>query len=415
MLKKLIDNNKIYYSVLIIIICVSFVQFPKVQFSTPDDRWMLLFNWELRYPISIDYFYRIFGHAYYGQYSPINTLYYKIIYDMFGLKPILYHFSSIIIHVFNAVLVKIMFNQIFKDLDIQDSKTHSKIIAIIFAIHPLNVESIIWISSSKVLLFTFFFLLSFIAYQNYLNKRKNIFLVFSTLFYLFGCMSKEQSCVTFIIFITYYFIRLPKLKHTSISLIVYSIIIITISLTFIIVTQNLNSNNSVAIKPILGYSIIERIVLVFFCFNFYIKNIFLPFGLHYFYAYFFEPGEKISYILFIYPILIIICIKYYLNYLFAKLKSNLKIHMFFILSFISQIFLGLQIIPLGRGSLVADRYMYLPIMYIISSIVLVTYKYSKSKFYFLVFMLIITYYVTYNQYLVFKWSKMNLEINFVPA
>src|SRR5690606_33153850 len=121
---------------------------------------------------------------------------------------------------------------------------------------------------------------------------------------------------------------------------VYSIIMITISLTFIIVTQNLNSNNSVAIKPILGYSIIERIVLVFFCFNFYIKNIFLPFGLHYFYAYFFEPGEKISYILFIYPILIIICIKYYLNYLFAKLKSNLKIHMFFILSFISQIFLG---------------------------------------------------------------------------
>jgi protein O-mannosyl-transferase len=78
-----------------------------------------------------------------------------------ALDPAGFHITSVLLHVFNAVLVFLVFNRL------TGQPGPSAILAAFFAVHPLRVESVAWVAERKDVLSSFFGLLAVLAYTGY--------------------------------------------------------------------------------------------------------------------------------------------------------------------------------------------------------------------------------------------------------
>jgi Tfp pilus assembly protein PilF len=73
-----------------------------------------------------------------------------------------------------------------------DSKWHSAFIAALFALHPLHVQSVVWVSERKDVLSAFFWMLTIWAYVRYIRRPDRPAYVLVLVFYLLGLMSKPM-------------------------------------------------------------------------------------------------------------------------------------------------------------------------------------------------------------------------------
>lgn len=95
----------------------------------------------------------------------------------FGLNPAGHHFTSLLIHTFNVLLLFLLL------LKATGSRLRSLLVAGLFALHPLNVESVAWVAERKNVLSTFFFFLAIGAYGRYaLKPNIKRYLVVAALF-----------------------------------------------------------------------------------------------------------------------------------------------------------------------------------------------------------------------------------------
>jgi len=95
---------------------------------------------------------------------PLTWLSHALDCQIYGLNPAGPHFTNILLHALNAVLLFLLLVQVTA------SKGRSLLVAALFAVHPLNVESVAWIAERKNVLSTFFFLLTLGAYGWYARK-----------------------------------------------------------------------------------------------------------------------------------------------------------------------------------------------------------------------------------------------------
>ena len=70
------------------------------------------------------------------------------------------------------------------------------ITTLLFAVHPINVEAVAWISALKVLLYAFFYLLGLLCYLRYIRTSKIFYYVLTIGCFLCSFWGKEQA-VTF--------------------------------------------------------------------------------------------------------------------------------------------------------------------------------------------------------------------------
>lgn len=127
-----------------------------------------------------------FGHDSGPYWLPLTMMSHMLDCEWFGLNPAMHHLHNLILHMINVVL---LFMFIFK---ISGSYGKSLFIAALFALHPLNVESVAWVTSRKNVLSTFFWLSAMLVYIRYQNKQT--FLNYGVLFilYVLGLMSKAS-------------------------------------------------------------------------------------------------------------------------------------------------------------------------------------------------------------------------------
>lgn len=112
--------------------------------------------------------------------------------QLYGLAPWGHHLTNVLLHAFNTVLVF----QVFRKLTGADWR--SLVIAGLFGLHPLRVESVAWISERKDVLSTMFWLLALWAYASYaegFRKREGkpkLFYCLTLMFFIMGLMSKAM-------------------------------------------------------------------------------------------------------------------------------------------------------------------------------------------------------------------------------
>ncbi len=108
-----------------------------------------------------------------GNWHPLAWLSHMIDYRLFGLNPRGHHLTSVFLHITNSILLFLALRWATSTI------WPSALVASLFAIHPLHVESVAWVAERKDVLSTFFWLLTIMAYINYAKrpKRRTYFLV----------------------------------------------------------------------------------------------------------------------------------------------------------------------------------------------------------------------------------------------
>ena len=101
-------------------------------------------------------------HAF--NWHPLTWLSHMLDREMFGSSAAGPHLENVLFHCANAILVFLLL------LRMTDALWRSALVAALFAVHPLHVESVAWIAERKDVLSTFFGLLSIYAYQRYAGK-----------------------------------------------------------------------------------------------------------------------------------------------------------------------------------------------------------------------------------------------------
>jgi hypothetical protein len=115
---------------------------------------------------SIDHIKTVFSTFLIGNYAPLHLISYMLDYQFWGLDPAGYHFGNILIHALNGILVYRLF------VKLELSETAALFGAILFALHPAQVESVAWVAERKNVLSAMFFLLALHSYINY-KKASN--------------------------------------------------------------------------------------------------------------------------------------------------------------------------------------------------------------------------------------------------
>jgi tetratricopeptide (TPR) repeat protein len=118
-------------------------------------------------------------------------------YQFFGLNPLGHHSVSVLIHIVNALLLFLILRNVTDSTSSPQAGTiwASAFVAAVFALHPLQVESVAWAAERKTVLSGLFWLLTIAAYIHY--ARKPGFSRYMLLLFIFGlCIMTKPTVVT---------------------------------------------------------------------------------------------------------------------------------------------------------------------------------------------------------------------------
>jgi protein O-mannosyl-transferase len=118
--------------------------------------------------------------------QPVTWLSHLLDVTLFGLHPGGHHATSLVIHVSNVVLVFLWLRSM------TGAVWKSAVVAALFAVHPLALESVAWIAERKNVLSTLFLLLTLWAYVWYARKPGNLRYLLVALLFIMGLMSKPM-------------------------------------------------------------------------------------------------------------------------------------------------------------------------------------------------------------------------------
>jgi len=106
------------------------------------------------------------GHA--SNWHPLTWVSHMLDCQLFGLKAGAHHLVSVGFHIANTLLLFLLLRRM------TGAEWRSVLVAGLFALHPLHVESVVWASERKDVLSAFFFMLTLLAYVHYVGKSSLI-------------------------------------------------------------------------------------------------------------------------------------------------------------------------------------------------------------------------------------------------
>jgi len=287
-----------------------------------------------------------FTSYYVLMYQPLPVLSFALTFKFFKTDPVAHHLVNLLFHVGNIYLVYLFIGKL------SDKPLIRKIVTILFALHPLAVEAVIWISCRSSVMYTFFYLLGLLSYIKYrtngTNKDRNL----TYLWFILSLLSKAHA-VTFpfaIILIDIFRFKVRVSKQFILNKLPY----FALSLAFGIITllnpetiENITNTNY-------NYSIIDQVCLVTYELAWYFVKVIVPYNLSPIAVYPPLIDGKLPLLYYLSPLFLIL-----LGYLVYKFMSTKPFILFGILFFYLLLSVALQIIP-SRLFIVADRYGYLP-------------------------------------------------------
>jgi len=134
----------------------------------------------------------VFTRYYSGNYAPVQMLSYMLDYALWGLWPGGYLFTNLLIHFLNTLLVYRIF------LSFVGGRLASFFGAAIFLFHPVQVETVAWISQRKNLLAMLFFLIAWLGYTAYREKgsgRGRLYYAVSLAALILALLSKSVAVI----------------------------------------------------------------------------------------------------------------------------------------------------------------------------------------------------------------------------
>ena len=346
--KPLFWKDKTQVSVILLILLFVFIAFyPSLnnEFVNWDDDRNIYEN-ELIVNLTPANFWEhiilIFQTPVIGNYNPLSIFSFAIEKLAFGLEqPIYWHLDNLILHLICVFLVFRMGQLLGLNL------FACAILALLFGIHPMRVESVAWVTERKDVLFGSFYLAALIIYiQYHKGQRSTLRMVLIYLLFVLSLLSKIQAVALplSMLCIDYYLNR-----KISFSLIKEKIPFFLLSLAFGIIgifflqgQGSLESNATYALynRPFVGsYSLLVYLI----------KSL-VPYQLVPLYPY---PGTVPWYFY-----ASIAFVPFYFWLIYYAWKKEMKSLLFGVMFFLFNIVFMLQILGAGQG-FIADRFSYI--------------------------------------------------------
>src|SRR5947208_5270885 len=187
-----------------------FAQTLRHQFVTYDDPQYVYANPDVSAGLSLARISWAFTHTIAGNWHPLTTISHMLDCQLYGLDPAGHHFTNVLLHTIAVVLLFLVLQQMTGSL------WRSVFVAAVFAIHPLHVESVAWVSERKDVLSAVFFMLTLGSYARYVRAPSVRSYLLVLLFFVLGLMSKPMLLsVPFLLLLLDY---LPLRRFNRLSL-----------------------------------------------------------------------------------------------------------------------------------------------------------------------------------------------------
>lgn len=122
-------------------------------------------------------------------FNPLVTLSFAIEYRLWGLEPLGYHAVNLLLHLGNALLAFFLIRALAAP------RAAALLASLLFALHPLRVESVAWVTERKDLLSTLFLLLALLAYRRFLKEDSGRAYLAALLLFAAAVLAKMSALV----------------------------------------------------------------------------------------------------------------------------------------------------------------------------------------------------------------------------
>jgi Flp pilus assembly protein TadD len=168
------------------------------EFLLWDDYSYIVENQHVSKDLDLEGVLWAFTSSHSGNWHPLTWLSHMMDAELFGLNPAGHHWTNLILHISNALLL------FYTLRAMTGSLWRSALTATLFSLHPVHVESVAWVSERKDVLSTLFWMLSLLAYLGYAKRRDLKGYVLALLFFACGLMSKPIVTLPFVLLLLDY-------------------------------------------------------------------------------------------------------------------------------------------------------------------------------------------------------------------
>jgi len=263
------------------------------EFIDYDDNIYVFDNPLIQKGFSVKTIIWAFGDVRIGHWHPLTWLTHMLDWQLFGKNAGGHHWTNVIFHIFNSILLFM----IMRRMTGEDYK--SFFVAALFAVHPLNVESVAWVAERKNLLSMFMGLLTILAYIHYLDKTTLVRYLIIILCFTVGLLSKPILVTLPFVLLLLDFWPLNRMRNIDLQvalpmkaiqpqtlcyLLKEKTPLFILSLCSMIITIYAAHQGS-ALRDFSGFPWDVRVANAFVSYVVYINKLFWPSGLAVFYPY----------------------------------------------------------------------------------------------------------------------------------
>lgn len=358
---------------ILVITFIAFLPSLKNGFVNWDDSTYVINNQIIR-SFSCENVKSVFTSFFFVNYQPLTILSYSLDYHFYRLNPFGYHLTNLILHLLNCLLVFWLIFVFSYSLPI------SFITAILFAVHPLRVESVAWISERKDVLYSFFYLGAMISYCYYLLKgRASKYYYLSLSLFILSISAKVVAAsLSLALFLIDYIMDRKRDKDRFTDKIPFFILSFIFGVAAIFAVKGVD-------KIVFQKNFLDRFMSAGYAVIFYLKKIFIPINLSCLYP---LPEKTATFPIFFLVTVILVMALFFLTRRFRVIVFCGMLYLITLLPI-------MQFIPIGGYTIVSDRYTYIPsiwIFYAASEFFVWLYKknikYDQARRIFLVIILI---------------------------
>jgi tetratricopeptide (TPR) repeat protein len=186
------DRKHSFINVLLVILCLItgivlvYIKVQNFDFVGFDDELYVTKNLHVQKGVSLEGIKWAFTTFHAANWHPLTWLSHMLDCELYGLNPAGHHWTNVVFHIANTIL---LFFILFR---MTGALWQSAIVASLFALHPLHVESVAWVSERKDVLSTFFGLLSIAAYYSYVKKSSAKYYILVIALLSIGLMAKPM-------------------------------------------------------------------------------------------------------------------------------------------------------------------------------------------------------------------------------
>jgi tetratricopeptide (TPR) repeat protein len=219
-----------------------------------------------------------------ANWHPLTWLSHALDCQMFGLNPAGHHYTNVLLHALNVLLLFLLLQRY------TGFTGRSLMVAALFALHPVNVESVAWIAERKNLLSMLFFLLALGAYGNYARRPGIARYTLVAVLFALGLMAKPQVITFPFVLLLWDYWPLGRLSAGFSKLLLEKLPLLGLSLVSAIVTVQAQTAGG-AVRSMAEYSFPIRLENAIVAYARYIGVMFWPSKLSPMYP---HPGTSLA-------------------------------------------------------------------------------------------------------------------------